>query len=406
MSDPTTFDERFAAIRYAQPTRATERFTREEVASYVAAKARLPLDFALPYADVLRLFPPDWWRDAIVEVLRARPDAGGARAFVKALLEVDPAYFDAAPHELLGWGVGFARTMRALQARPEVARAGLRDVYAASQDRRRWDAAVYLALLESAEEPWLAAELRALGEPDASTNRAALVAHDRVGELGFALRDGELRRHWPRATHHLAFPAGHFGPRTRPALEAPPGEPLPTSFAFGGAVEGRGPGGASVQLAHVLTLDPPPPGLGVTLPRLVLAVSRALLEGDGSPRFYRHLPDGTVACDDASLGEHPPFRAASVRLVRTPAALAFQAWSEEDENLFRLGGLPVFVQSPSYPACPDCGATMLHILGLDSGLPLEGAHQGATEHWWGSGGTANGFWCDACRTSAWTWQCS
>src|SRR5262249_42276672 len=121
MADTSSFDKRFDEIRYDKPSLATERFTREEVAAYVEAKAQEGTDFGYPYKEVVRLFPRDWWLPAIEKILRERPDTGGARAFVNALVKVDPSYFAEAPHELLGWNVGFARTMRMLQARPEAA---------------------------------------------------------------------------------------------------------------------------------------------------------------------------------------------------------------------------------------------------------------------------------------------
>jgi len=116
-------------------------------------------------------------------------------------------------------------------------------------------------------------------------------------------------------------------------------------------------------------------------------------------------PDG----DDQELRRQSQsaFRPTQVKLVRSPAMSLFQSWGEGiDENLCRLGGYPVFVQSPSYPNCIECGLRMPHILSLDSGLLLEEPRQGTTEHAWGSGGVANGFWCDACRISAWSWDCT
>jgi hypothetical protein len=160
-------------------------------------------------------------------------------------------------------------------------------------------------------------------------------------------------------------------------------------------------------LHHVLTLDPVPADLGISASRLVLATSLDALAEEGCEHFCQHEPDGTVVTDDET-GSHPAFRETRVSLVRSPAA-RFQDWDnrKRDENLFRLGGFPVFVQAPSYPRCSRCKKTMMHLLSLDSDLPLDSeGPNGCVDFDWGSGGVANIFWCDGCRVSAWTWGCT
>lgn len=410
MATTKSFDERLNRIRYDKPELATVEFTREEVVAYIEAKALEETDFAYPYRDVLKLFPRDWWLPSIEALRKAGPGAQGARNFVDALVKADPSYFADAPHELLGWNVGFARTMRMLQARPDVAREGLRRMFESSKEFDRWDAAGHLALLEPSEEAYVGKALAAMTVPesaDETAKRQMIVAQWALRGYGYELRDGTLHRVWSRATYHLAFPPGYLGGRPKEKLEAPLGEALPSTFAFGGAIEGRNSEGEPVRLEHIVTLDPVPPGLGITASRLVLAASLWMLEDSGDTNFYRHHADGTVATEDDTVESHPVFRPTRVKLVRSPSTSLFQSWGEGmDENLYRLGGYPVFVQSPSYPDCIECGLRMTHLLSLDSGLPLEEPRHATTEHLWGSGGVANGFWCDGCRISAWNWACT
>ncbi|MDC0748011.1 hypothetical protein [Polyangium mundeleinium] len=410
MATTRDFDERLDEIRYNNPALVTPQFSRDEVVAYIAAKALEKTDFGYPYRDVLKLFPRDWWLPSIEAILKARPNAEGARNFVDAFVKAEPAYFAEAPHELLGWNVGFARTMRMLQDRPDVAREGLRRMFESSKDFDRWHAAGHLAMLDASEEPYVGRALEAVTVPDGADEAAKkemIVAQWMLREYGYELRAGSLHRAWPRATYHLAFPLGYLGGRPKEMLETPPGDVLPSTFTFGGSIEGRSSSGERVRLEHFMTLDPVPEGLGISASRLVLAASLWTLEDERTASFYRHHPDGTIETESDTVASHPAFRPTQVRLVRSPAMYLFQSWGEgTDENLYRLGGYPVFVQSPSYPKCIDCGLRMLHLLSLDSGLPLEEPRQGTTEHAWGSGGVAHGFWCDPCRISAWSWDCT
>lgn len=62
-----------------------------------------------------------------------------------------------------------------------------------------------------------------------------------------------------------------------------------------------------------------------------------------------------------------------------------------------MGGHPCWVQQVGeYPACPECGRTMLFLLQLDSGLPTADGGECAR----GNSGMCYAFCCDACRVSA------
>jgi hypothetical protein len=411
------FEARFAAIRYLpDPSASVGQFTREELARWIAAKAAQGTDFSRPYADALRIFPAAWWADALRDVLRSRSTSRGAAHFVKALVEIEPAFFDSAPQELVPWRIGLARTMRALLAHPGVALEGLRRMADDPKETAPWQAVGYALLLDPSAEAYAAVEtkLAACAEPE---RRAAQWD---LASFGFEVHEGRLRRLWPELMGHLRFPPGYLtGWRAeREEVARPPGEAIPAlgALPFGGVVEGRTPDGHAIPLHHALTLDPVPTGLGITTPRLVLATSLDALLDEGAPHYHRHDPSGAVVTPHRRVGDpdlrkatHPAIRSASVAIVRSPAERRFQSWGESngEESLFRLGGLPVFVQEPQYPGCIDCQRPMIHLLSLDSGLPLEAPGPHGTLHLdWGSGGVANVFWCDACRVSAWTWACT
>jgi hypothetical protein len=395
------FEERFSKIQYADDTSvATRMFTKAQVAAWISAKSLQETDFSYPYEDVLRIFPRPWWNEAIDEVLRSHSEAAGARRFVEALYKVDPASFAAAPQELVFWDIGFARTMRALEAGRDTALPALSRMLDAA-DPRRWKAAAYLLLLDPSREASLLQR----------ASKAQLrEAQSTLSRFGYEVHEGRLRRLWPEAPYHLVFPRGYLPERLQSSCEegsfpdAHGARPRETpGVRFGGLVKGRTPKGRRLELHHVLSLDPVPADLGVSTSRLVLATRLDTLTEDGGEHFCQHEPDGSVVMDEDETGTHPALRETRVSLVRAPAA-RFQDWgSGRGENLFRLGGFPVFVQSPRYPSCSKCKAKMMHLLSLDSGLPLD-SPQASLD--WGSGGVANVFWCDACLVSAWTWACT
>lgn len=65
------------------------------------------------------------------------------------------------------------------------------------------------------------------------------------------------------------------------------------------------------------------------------------------------------------------------------------------QNYSRVGGLPSWIQSGLYLACPDCCRTMFFVMQLDSRIPLD---DGSLMQWM-NGGMLYTFWCDHCRIS-------
>jgi hypothetical protein len=254
---------------------------------------------------------------------------------------------------------------------------------------------------------------------------AAFAAAERYAHLGWGTLDEQVRAMgfgrdaggdgWralvPAASYHLRFPDGYAASADDSPFSR--GERHPTwRLDADGAAPMRfgGEGGGTCALcgeplAHLLTLAPPPEGLGVTgMPALVLETCLQCVwtspsleyvhDAGGRPSPHRHQ------AESADPEPTPALRPAEVRLVPTPARWWWQDWALANgrQNLNRLGGHPAWVQSAEYPDCPDCGRAMGFLLQLEAGLP--GADGGTAF----DEGVLYGFWCDACRVSAYVVQ--
>ena len=235
-------------------------------------------------------------------------------------------------------------------------------------------------------------------------------------QVGFA--GPPIRQLYSQASYHLCYPPDHFCDddtpthlkKRHPTWKLGDG-PYPP-MRFGG--EGAGPchicGG---RLHHILTLNPVPPGLGITgVESLVLETCLSCLGWEvGAERlYYQHAATGAPS----PVGDGPgdltpqfpaqPLRQAQIRLVPTPRRWWWQDWalSNSRENLNRAGGHPAWIQDADYLSCPTCGMHMTHLLQLDSNLTAE--DEG--EWLWGSGGLCYVGWCDACKISGFQWQCT
>jgi len=235
-----------------------------------------------------------------------------------------------------------------------------------------------------------------------------------VREVGFVRgEDGAWRRLYPTASYHLRFPDGY-----RSMADDSPfsrGERHPTwRLDAEGAAPARfgGEGGGTCAvcgepLAHLLTLSPPPDGLGVSgMPTLVLETCLPCV-WTAAPLEYVHDDEGRPSphryqMESAEPEPTPALMPTEVRLVPTPARWWWQDWALANghQNLNRLGGHPAWVQSAEYPDCPDCGRVMGFLLQVEAGLP--GAEGGTAF----DEGVLYGFWCDACRVSAYVVQMS
>lgn len=198
---------------------------------------------------------------------------------------------------------------------------------------------------------------------------------------------------------------------------APPKHVGAHEHAMGGWVWATHPSGVRVRMHHVITLDPVPEGLGITLSRLVLAIDLDWCRDERVERYFAHDAHGELVANDrridpesiANEESHPPLRAMRVQLVPIAGDEALdRRWGRRNgERCDRVGGEAFDVQGPPEADCSACHRPMRHVVSLDSGLPLEGVlPNGTSDLWWGSGGVASCFWCDGCRTSAWSWACT
>jgi hypothetical protein len=225
----------------------------------------------------------------------------------------------------------------------------------------------------------------------------------------FDVVDGEVRLLYAPQGYHLVFEPGYVrdqqrSPPRHPSWAAP--DPLPGPAAFGGVLDEACPD-CGRALQHVLTLDPPPDGLGVGADRLVLGVctnGNCLGLGPGAELFYTHdadgQPHGMAGRATDRKWEIPYLAPTTVRFSPTEDRWLWQDWDSRWANLHRIGGLPSWVQEPGHPGCPSCGRTMGFLLQLDSGLR---AQAGDHVHW--CSGLLYAFWCDACQVSAFFRHC-
>jgi len=181
----------------------------------------------------------------------------------------------------------------------------------------------------------------------------------------------------------------------------------PQPVAFGGVLDEACPQ-CRRPLQHLMTLAPPPAGLGVSgLSRLVLGActnGHCLGLGPGAELFYRHdaqgCPHGYGHDTLAQAWEIPYLAPTTARLGVAAPRWVWQDWNSRWANLHRLGGLPSWVQEPGHPVCPECGYSMSFLMQLDSGLRTQ---EGGYVHW--CSGLLYAFWCDRCKVSAFFRHC-
>lgn len=379
-------DEQFLAefdarLREARRERRRGTFARGEVARWILLKSELPTDFAYPYRDLLEQAPRQDWEGAVRDVIGRPRLRGGALAIANAAYLLAPDLFDVT--SVLRW-LNRAEIWRWLCGRPEP-ETELRHLLADPASDVQDAAGGFLAVVSEASLPEVQQALRGR----------------ELHRFGLFLIDGQLQRRWPRGVRHLIFEPdqleciGH-------QMEHP------TWQSQSAGLDECVWGGMFADWHHVITLEPVPADLGVSLPRLVLVIDLDDAYDEQVGQFIRHDSEGAPLPPESEL-RMPPLASSHVRLAAAPREAWVQDWgaSNGNENLNRLGGLPVFVQDSVHPRCVDCGHPMVHLLSLDSGLRMSAEAPNGVAWWsWGSGGVANGFWCDGCRISCWTHSCT
>ncbi|MER8433861.1 hypothetical protein [Mesorhizobium caraganae] len=196
----------------------------------------------------------------------------------------------------------------------------------------------------------------------------------------------------PPACHHLVFEGGTPSDLSFPTHRNHPTWHLATAgrpFTIGGEGMAQCPA-CGRRLVHLVTLDDF--GIGITSPFPRLRIESC--DGSLSPTYYSHDANGvpTPMAPFHSDYDLPSDRAAEERIVRlapTPSRWLRQSWgiSNSRQNLFRLGGLPSWVQGPEFPLVPGTNRKMQFLLQFDS---LAG-------FFWGSGGMLYVFWDEESR---------
>jgi hypothetical protein len=214
--------------------------------------------------------------------------------------------------------------------------------------------------------------------------------------------DDELQPLCNETPLHLAFPDCYLPPVPDHYLrELNPTWPRPaegaTLLRFGGPSKLACPlcGGTA---HHLITLD-----------EAELVTCLTCLGWNSPLMWTQHAADGSAQSIEG-VGEGrtdfvvTPLRETAVSLVNLGPRWQKQdwGWSNNRENLHRVGGQPCFVQNADYPTCSGCGKMTHFLMQLDSGLPLTDGGDLS----WGSGGIGYVFWCTTCRRSAYLWQCT
>ncbi|KAA3447347.1 hypothetical protein C7I87_27570 [Mesorhizobium sp. SARCC-RB16n] len=196
----------------------------------------------------------------------------------------------------------------------------------------------------------------------------------------------------PPGCHHLVFEGGAPDDPFFPTRVNHPTWHLPTAgqpFTIGGEGTGQCPT-CSERLAHLITLDNFGVSANLSLPRLRIETCHGSLE----VTFYVHDEEGRPTPiapfhSDNDFTPQPMTRKSTVRLAPTPPRWLRQSYgtSNSRQNLFRLGGLPSWVQGPQFPVVPGTDRPMKFLLQFDS---LAG-------FFWGSGGMLYIFWDEESR---------
>jgi hypothetical protein len=231
--------------------------------------------------------------------------------------------------------------------------------------------------------------------PERSTAKCVDLA---LQNIGYETEGGELRQLFNPTLWHIQLAHENYQPPTHPTWD--PKRALETVFGTGGLRLSapcdlcRGP------LARLITV---PQEINSTAenfnypPHVDICTSCANFE---HVYFQLNHQDQVKVCttnpeEEMETQKYETFksRPVSIRFSQLPERWYFQKWAGSGGNLYRLGGLPSWVQSPKYPACPRCERTMSFFLQHDMGHPKP-VDERTRET---SDGMTHYFWCEPCR---------
>jgi hypothetical protein len=196
----------------------------------------------------------------------------------------------------------------------------------------------------------------------------------------------------PPICQHFVFEGGSPGDSPFPTHHNHPTWHLPTTgrpHTVGGIGSASCPT-CRQKLTHLVTLEGFGENAAVSVPRLCIETCTNSLE----LTYYSHdaagMPTPIAPFHSAyDFTSNPATRQSTVRLALTPQRWLRQSYgvSNSRQNLFRLGGLPSWVQRPQIPLVPGTNRKMQFLLQFDS---LAG-------FFWGSGGMLYVFWDEESR---------
>lgn len=232
-----------------------------------------------------------------------------------------------------------------------------------------------------------------------------LLAHLEL--VGFTIKNGNIENYCPNPVSHFVFSKNYFPKMDRAKNQQHPSwnlEPNETKYAFGGIIKEDD----NNPLMHIITFNKIPSGIKISgLPQLVLGLHTRELNENGIV-FYQHdtLGNPIKINDLLKIEDHNdlPMQQTEVAFTETPKRWEIQSWgsSNGNENLYRLGGEPTWIQNPHVIICPLCNEKMDFLMQLDTGLP----DTNGGEVYFGSGGICYIFWCDTSKVSGYTMQCT
>lgn len=221
--------------------------------------------------------------------------------------------------------------------------------------------------------------------------------------VSYTLNNDNIYNYCPSKPLHILFPKNHakFAKATHPTYTLPNDG---IKYKMGGILEAD----TNNPFFHIITLAPIPNQIAITgLEKLILGAHFREIFGY-APFFYQHnakgepIRIGDKEVVDLDVNNENGIKDVEVELAITPPRWFFQDWafSNGNENLFRLGGEPSWIQNPMVLDCPICNKKMDFLMQLDS--ELTDCKDGSL--YFGSGGICYIFWCDCCKVSGYFGQ--
>ena len=227
--------------------------------------------------------------------------------------------------------------------------------------------------------------------------------------VGFTIRNDKVETYCPNYVKHFSFKKDYFlkdnlinmSKVQHPTWNL---EVCETQYKFGGMIQNN----QKNPFTHLITFDTIPKGINISeLSSLILGLHIRELN-DWGLVFYQHDKLGKPS-KIGEIREIENFLGLSIKeteifFANTTDRWLFQNWgsSNGNENLFRLGGEPTWIQNAEVLVCPICDEKMDFLMQLDTDLPdiKDG------EVYFGNGGICYVFWCNKSKVSGYVTQCT